>query len=191
MTANDSDVSDGDTLTGSQVVRVYGENLTAPFVTLTFGDVEYTPLTQGEGYIEFILGDNGTATISVDGEEFMTFSVEGIVVPEGLPSTMAMWRKYYYDGGVDGLADKKEVTANCINYPYIVTEELRAFRFRPRLGNSDADRDKFSFVNCECIFNAWNTATQISLNLRPIDANKPCIVKWEDFIIAVFNYTTD
>lgn len=191
MTANDSDVSDGETLTGSQVVRVYGQNLTAPFVTLTFGDVEYTPLTRGEGYIEFILSDNGTATISVDGSPFMSFEVEGITVPEGFPCRISIGKSDvpYYAPSSDHRENPIVLgSANCVNYPYRSHDEWSYFYIAWRnLAIEEAD---LSLHNCT--INASNTsATDFAINVSPTDPSRSCYITYQGFIIAVFNYTTD
>lgn len=191
MTANDSDVSDGDILTGSQVVRVYGENLTAPFVTLTFGDVEYTPLSQGEGYIEYILGDNGTATINVDGNQFMSFEVEGVVVPEGFPTTIQGQQNSA--GGASANVNLLN-NVNCMNYPYRATEEYSLFKFTFG-GNGydfiDTEADNWScyggVIDDIAIFQ--NVRTRLTIS--PQDNNSTAWLLYKGFIVAVFNYTTD
>lgn len=191
MTANDSDVSDGDTLTGSQVVRVYGENLTSPFVTLTFGDVEYTPLYHGEGYIEFILGDNGTATINVDGGQFMSFEVEGIVVPSVLPADFRGYQRNDVTTliGDEGVINRLNVNnANCINYPHIFNEEYPYFLilfFSDELLSTD-----FGFNNCTLNTMRYTSGSN-RLNVSVIDPNEVAYITYQGFIIAVFNYTTD
>lgn len=191
MTANDSDVSDGDILTGSQVVRVYGENLTAPFVTLTFGGVEYTPLVQGEGYIEFILGDNGTATINVDGSQFMSFEVEGIVIPSFLPVDFRAYQKKVKDttGSQETLTNPLIVNdANCINYPAVINEEYPYFMFFIYYA-IELSMD-FGFHNCT--LNTFNFSASINrLNVSVIDSNEVAYITYQGFIVAVFNYTTD
>ena len=191
MTANDSDVSDGDTLTGSQVVRVYGENLTAPFVTLTFGGVEYTPLGQGEDYIEYIIDDNGTATISVDGNTFMSMEVEGNVVPEGLPCRM--------DAGLSNndssiyrpselIHEVRRNNVKCIQYPYKSEGDYTYFAFH--LYFIERNNDNFTFVNCTLNGTTLGTLA-MGINVSVLDSSKVAWIEWKGFIIAVFNYTTD
>lgn len=191
MTANDSDVSDGDILTGSQVVRVYGENLTAPFVTLTFGGVEYTPLARGEDYIEFILGDNGTAIINVDGSRFMSFEVEGIVIPEDLPVNFTMALLSSVKTSPPSSERHEPLTilsVNCINYPHVTNGEYPYFWLTFGIGNSSSD---YYALN-NCVLEAVTyPETSTRMCLSSIDANKPCYVAYRGFIIAVFNYTTD
>lgn len=191
MTANDSDVSDGDILTGSQVVRVYGQNLTAPFVTLTFGDVEYTPLTQGEGYIEFILGDNGTATISVDGSPFMSFEVEGIVVPDRLPTQMSMSQSSSPNGSP---INTLQGNFNCINYPYLVDEEHPYYKLLLSGSTSqwgEADFNDFEGHNAQIQRVADASSTLMRISMLVEDEQSVAYLTYQGFIITVFNYTND
>lgn len=191
MTANDSDVSDGDILTGSQVVRVYGENLTYPFVTLTFGDVEYTPLAQGEGYIEFLLGDNGTATINVDGSRFMSFEVEGIVVPSLLPTRIEGGQ---FDG-IQNVVNRQTIgNANCINYAFVENPVYPIFMFTfgsPEHEFVDIDESSWAGVNCSITSIRLFAESRTRLLVRVTDASVPATIRYKGFIIAVFNYTTD
>lgn len=191
MTANDSDVSDGDILTGSQVVRVYGQNLTAPFVTLTFGEVVYTPLTQGEGYIEFILGDNGITTINVDGNLYMSFEVEGNDVPSDLSQTKYMWmvNSDSASSSASGLYNVKKIQGNCINYNYKTTAESHFVLYLVFLQEVGA-RSDYSFFNCSAV-NWEEVQTGQRCNMVVDEANTPAYVTYKGFIVAVFNYTTD
>lgn len=191
MTANDSDVSDGDILTGSQVVRVYGKNLTAPFVTLTFGDVEYTPLVQGEGYIEYLLGDNGTATINVDGSPIMSFEVGGIVVPSVLPNRLLMAQ---VQGSSDIINPRQVQSGNCINYPFVYNASYPVFR----LGCGEAEREwrdndpnSWEGVNCTLRYVLPAGAASMYVRAELIDYEAVAYIKYKGFIVAVFNYTTD
>lgn len=191
MTANDSDVSDGDILTGSQVVRVYGENLTAPFVTLTFGGVEYTPLAQGEDYIEFVIGDNGTATISVDGNRFMSFEVEGIVVPSFLPARLTMSITASNSLPTASRYEAITVVGNCINYDKKVSETNKNLLLYIRDVVATLDENDFSAVNGSILGFGVDGSAQNALLIAPVDANEIVQIRYQDFIIAVANYTTD
>lgn len=191
MTANDSDVSDGDTLTGSQVVRVYGENLTAPFVTLTFGDVDYTPLTHGEDYIEFILGDNGTAIINVDNSPFMSFEIGGIIVPSVLPNRLVMEQVYGSSSVVNTMVVQN---GNCINYPYVYDASHPTFRLRCGSAEKnwrDDDPDNWEGVNCELQYVLPAGAADMFARATLVDNEDVAYIKYLGFIVAVFNYTTE
>lgn len=191
MTANDSDVSDGDTLTGSQVVRVYGENLTAPFVTLTFGDVEYTPLIQGEDYIGFILTDNGTAIIAVDGSRFMSFEVDGITTPQDLSGNVRAWLASRTNAILSGSA--LDTNDGCLNYARMVTADyprLRVdltFNDTPEITESDITPVNGTIE----YFNIRAESNVVIVVVQPTDPTKVCYLIYEDFIYFVGNYTTD
>lgn len=191
MTANDSDVSDGDTLTGSQVVRVYGQNLTSPFVTLTFEGVEYTPLTQGEGYIEFILGDNGTATISVDGSPFMSIEVEGIVIPESLNRGKGMGQSESVSTNWSVPINKQSNSELCINYPFKITEDYPYFVGFSNCSENEG-RSEYEGHNCTLVaFSRFPNNTGDIFCLSVDDSSKPAWFTYQGFIIAVLNYTTE
>lgn len=191
MTANDSDVSDGDILTGSQVVRVYGQNLTAPFVTLTFGDVEYTPLTQGEGYIEFILGDNGTATINVDGSPFMSFEVEGIVVPRPLPTVMLIRQSQLGTSSGGDYINPVTVNTKCVQYPYLRNDDYPFYRWQFKHTGTAIEETDFAFHNCTKTDYSDYQDTYVILNCSIDNVDETAWITYKGFIVAVFNYTTD
>lgn len=188
MTANDSDVSDGETLTGSQVVRVYGENLTSPFVTLTFGGVEYTPLAQGEDYIEFIMTDNGTAIIAVDGSRFMSFEVEGITTPSTLTGYVRARLVRSATSYEDYIAEVS-TDNGCVNMPYMVNQDYTAFRVRAEIvEGSTILRSDIDMVNCS-IEVYGTTPTAANMSVVPTDVSKVCYLIYEGFIFFVGNYT--
>ena len=191
MTANDSDVSDGETLTGSQVVRVYGNNLTAPFVTMTFKGVEYTPLYQGEGYIDFIMNDNGTATINVDGSRFMSFEIEGAVVPAGLPAYFFMRQ---FGDNVAVFVNEVKGNFTCLNYPYLYDVDYPNFLVAITGQNPDwaeVNFNDFEVHNFTIERNSSPTQHQIRVKCNVTDISDVAYLTYQGFIIAVLNYTTD
>lgn len=186
MTANDSDVSDGDTLTGSQVVRVYGENLTAPFVTLTFGGVECTPLYQGEDYAEFFLGDNGTAVIAVDGNQFMSFEIEDVTIPSALSGRV-------FGGQVEGsdIINTETIYDGNLMYPYLAP--LPDGRFRVILWGSSAtpEQSDVTPLNATIQHASTSITNALALNVTPTDYTKPVYLVFEGYVFFVGNYTTE
>lgn len=157
---------------------------------MTFGEVEYTPLTQGEGYIEFILSDNGTATINVDGSRFMSFEVEGNVVPDGFPTRIeALLFKSSSD--VKNRLILQDV--KCINYPYMVDDEYSTILFRFGSNTSpitDDDPNNWSCDNGEFTTFTYDN-NQIKCRITPTDSDQPIVIKYLGFIVAVANYTTN
>ena len=189
VTANGSAVSEGDSLEGSQTVRIYGSNLYTRDVCLKFNGVLYTPLFFGNGFLEYIIGDNGTVKITLRGQDYLNFSVGGIEVPSELPKNMAMLQKDSSEPILQGLINQESVIGNCINYPYVCTEEYPNFLFRPSLGDSEEDLQYFTTSNCQITNHDFTSNWKIRLVLSPQDRSLPCYVMWKGFIVAVFNYT--
>lgn len=190
VTANGAVVSNAETLNGSQELRIYLGDVSADDVKLYFNDVLYTPLFAGDGYLGYILGDNGAAAIYVDDKIFMSFNVANVVVPEGLPTRLTMWQQSY-DGSTYGeLTNTKIVNGNCINYGYIATDELNAFRFRGIMGESTDVLDDFSYDNANVILQQWSASNGAVVVIEPIDTSTPVTIKFQGFIVAVFNYSS-
>ena len=184
-------MSDGDTLTGSQVVRVYGENLTAPFVTLTFGDVEYTPLVQGEDYIEFILTDNGAAIIAVDGSRFMSFEVEDIVTPTELTGEVSAVLRD--SGNQNKPGSFRSTNGGCLNYPQQVDDTwVRFYMFVFFNEGVEVSVNDITTENCSIAdFNFSAYTKRADFYLTPTDPNRVCYLVYNGFIFFVGNYTTN
>ena len=190
MTANGTDISDGASLSGSQVVRVYGSNLTPPYFSLWFNGVEYTPLDYGNGYVEYLLQDNGTATIYVDGNRFMSFEVEGIVVPSILPNYFIMFQ---YISSQTQRHFLREDDINCMNYPFIIESDAQWTSIR--IGDEDTplrDLSANDFVGHNCdVYSVANFGEyQVEARLRVTNADEVAWVTYQGFIIAVLNYPT-
>lgn len=190
MTANGTEISDGASLSGSQVLRVYGSNLTPPYFSLWFNGVEYTPLDYGDGYVEYVLQDNGTYEIRNEADVVMDFEIEGVVIPSELPKNMTMWQSASATNPFSNPVNQLINRGNCINYAKQASQELPSFLFRPSLGDSIDEINRFGLFNCEIVKSNWQENTGIVLGLVPTNADEHCWVTWDGFIIAVFNYTT-
>lgn len=188
VTANGSAVSSGDSLEGSQELRVYGSNLYGDNFSLTFNGVEYTPLFNGDGYVGFIIGDNGTVQIHCNGRLYMTLQVSGIVIPADLPTRMVCSQKSdtIPSGGGANVVIYDEV--NCANYPYRTTGLYPNYRFVIRV-NSTATSNDFDFTNATLLAHDTDgSPTDVRMILQPIDGASPIVVRYKDFIVAVLNY---
>ena len=158
---------------------------------MTFGDVEYTPLTQGEGYIEFILGDNGTATISVDGSRFMSFEVEGVVVPDGLPSQMSLSQAQTPNGSP---INTMQGNFRCLNYPYLVDDTHPYYKLLLSGSSTqwgEADFNDFEGHNAQIQRVADSSPNLMRISMLVEDEQSVAYLTYQGFIIAVFNYTTN
>lgn len=188
VTANGAVVSNAETLTGSQELRVYIGDGSADDVSLTFNGVEYTPLLRGDGYIGYLLGDNGECKIFVNGRVYMSFNVAGIIVPEELPTFIQM---SLVDDEYVNLTNSESLTGNCLNYP--VMPSVSYPNYHLQLGSSahpmsDLAESDFELVNCELGKPFYTSGYTTILRMSVTDDEEVAYVKFKGFIIAVFNY---
>lgn len=188
MTANGSVVKNGDVLTGSQELRIYGVDLESANFALYFNNIQYTPLFKGDGYLGYILGDNGVVNIVVNGSVQMSFTVSGIVVPDVFPTTIIMALKAEDSLSSVGDVDKVTFQGKCLNYPHKSTEALPYFRMSLML-SEDISEDDFQYVNCSINNTQWNGTINYRIwNFSVLNADEPAYVIYNGFIFAVFNY---
>lgn len=189
VTANDEPIQNAAVLTGSQVVKLVGENIDESLLSFEFNGVEYTPLLREEGSLGYIIGDNGSAVIRYSGQIFMSFRVEGVVVPEGLPARMQMIQNNSdYTEGIHQLVR----TTNCINYPYMFDEAHPIFYLRiGRDANPFVPTSSGDFVGHNCNVTRSSTSTDVSAVVTATLINRaaPAYIEYKGFIVAVFNYT--
>ena len=189
VTANGSAVDNAEVLQGSQQLRVYGTNLPGN-MKLFFDGVEYTPLFKGDGYLGYILGDNGTVTLFLNGRLYMTFSVSGVIVPDSLRKGVGIGQKDIVSLNASTGSNYEFENVYCLNYDYKANEELPYFSlFHYCTGSYDVS--DYEFFNC-----ALEQGTRLSsdignaLCVSVVDASDVAYITYKDFIIAVFNYTT-
>lgn len=189
VTANGAVVSNAETLNGSQELRVYIGDGSADDVRLTFNGVEYTPLLRGDGYIGYLLGDNGVCQIFDGDRLYMSFNVTGVIIPEGLPATIRGYQKdndnASYTSG--DLINSMAVTGVCLNYPFVQSEShpYYFFVFGTVLSFEEGD---WAFSNCT--LNDHRTVSgQERLNFSVEDPSAPAWLTYKGTIVAVFNYS--
>lgn len=188
VTANGSAVSQGDTLTGSQELSILGDNLSTDSVKLYFNGTLYTPLGLSGGALQYIIGNNGTVRITCNGSDYMSFTVSGITVPDGLPNTLYMdQRKADFSGAKNA---KTVPEGYCINYPY--RYDPTAALFYLRIGSADepfTDLTGFTGSNCEVSnIQAAGANQVVAVGRNIVDMTMPAYIMYEGFIVAVFNY---
>ena len=188
VTANGSAVLNAQVLTGSQEVHVLGTNIDASNVRFDVGGVNYYPLDVDEGDLTYLITANSFVRVFLGSRLIMSFTVEGITVPEGLPGTItaAQVTTVSPDTSQEGAANVTSVTdAVCQNYPYKATEALPYFAFLYRFAIQQED------VKCfNCTVSGWTVTGggNTRMNFTPEDADKPAWIELEGTIIAVFNY---
>lgn len=188
VTANGSAVSSGDVLSGSQELVITGDNISTDNVKLYFGTVQYTPLSIAADGLHYLLGDNGTVKIYLNGLLYMELSVSGITIPEELPTDIYAWQKNSVNVNIspDGATNPVELSSvNCINYPQVASTEWFAFLFQ--FGFDDNDEENWAFHNCtKNTISIVNEKTRI--NVQPVQASGVAYIEYKGFIVAVFNY---
>lgn len=175
-------------VTGAQTLVISGSGLNSESVQLYHDGIPYTPLVQDANSLTYILGDNGTNRIEVNGMFAMNVVVSGIVVPEGLPTTMLMRQASVTSATPSSsqhVNGRTDVQVNCMNYRYKLSESYPYFNFG--MAVPDTVQDDYTFTNCT--LNTFSsTDERLRLNVSVTDPTQPAYIKYKGFIIAVFNY---
>lgn len=189
VTANGSAVSEDDTLEGSQVLLISGSNLSSRSVKVFFNGIQYTPLSIGDNSMQYVIGDNGSVRITLNGRSYLNFSVEGIVVPSVLPNRLVMVQ---LQGTSDAINQKFVDSANCINYPYLYDASHPIYRMQ--CGNvgrvwQDDDPENWEGVNCTLQYVIPSGQNYMFVKATLVDRDTVAYIKYKGFIVAVFNYS--
>lgn len=189
ITANGSAIVPGSVLEDQQVIQVFGENLYSPNFRFMFGDVEYTPLAYGEGYVEFILTQAGTAQIYVNDSLYMSFEVENIAPPVEMDGEV---RGFLVDrAGSPTVWEQQLRSLNyCLQYPHMVSSELPTFAVQVVAeSGSTLARDDFSVGGGSVDAFAFNESTSTAtVYVTPTDPAAVCYVTYKGFVLFVGNY---
>lgn len=190
VTANGVVVENADSLTGSQELRVYVGEDGGDDVRLFFNGVEYTPLFRGDGYLGYILGDNGVCRLFSGESLYLSFSLSGIVVPEGFPTRLRMVQVPTTNASIyqEGATNLRVVNdANCINYGFKKSEELPYFILT--ISGLDLGTSDIELNNC-AVKNYSQTSGGSNFNFSVTSAEDVAYVIYQGLVIAVFNYST-
>lgn len=190
ITANGSPISEGASLFDQQVVRVYGENLYAPNFRFLADGVEYTPLSSGDGWVEFILTAAGSFSVVVNGSEYIHFRVEGVYPPSELAGNVSCSQapSTEYDPNRINI---RRTSDYCLNYPFKASSSLPFYYLVVNWDNEDGLlQDDFEFTNCAAESFVNSTANGwVTMNLSVSDSSLPAYVDYKGFIVFVGNYS--
>lgn len=189
VTANGSAVSEDDTLEGSQVLLITGTNLSTRSVKVFFNGIQYTPLSIEDNSMQYVIGDNGSVRITLNGHAYLNFSVEGVVVPSVLPNRLVMVQ---LQGTSDTINQKFVGSANCINYPYLYDATHPIYRLQcGDVGRvwQDDDPENWEGVNCTLQYVIPSGQNYMFVKATLVDRDAVAYIKYQGFIVAVFNYT--
>lgn len=173
---------------GALELTLTGENLTSDTLQLYHDGTLYTPLVLTETSATYILGDNGLNKIYLNGKFYTAIQVSGVVVPEGIPTVFIASQRA--NSTTTEAVNQIDYMGNCINYPYKVSEELPIFNLI--VGSQTypfTELTGFEGVNAAITVNASATGTsRIVIKATVTDTTKPAYIKYQGFIVAVFNY---
>lgn len=155
---------------------------------LMFGDVRYTPLAVDGSRRTYIIGDNGSVRIFINGELYGGFDVSGIVVPGILPATLTMFLSGNSSFPTTARIQPQTVTGNCINYAVIPSGSISNFLLYIKNAADDVDLSLVSGNNCTVLATGADGQEQNAVLAEVVDSSKPAYLTYQDFIIAVFNY---
>lgn len=189
VTANGVGMENAASLTGSQVVRVYGNKLYGAGYSFVHNDIEYVPLSSTDDYDEFVLADNGSYIIYIDGQRFMSFSVRGIVVPANLSGTIGA--ALASPNGENNNDTWRTVNTKCLNFPEVVSEEYPYFNVYVYVADvTEVEQTDFTVSNGSIVnFTPRPEASLVIVRIEPTDVSQACYMEYEDFIVFVGNYS--
>lgn len=189
VTANDSPVRNAQLLTGSQVIRVYGEGLTGDAFVFSHNNVQYTPLAVGADYVEFILTDNGNYFIYTNGSLYMSFRVQGIEKPSELTGRVDGY--LYSQSQTPTSINGGSTTTGCLNYPQKTTTAYNKIRTVVWFDDvTGVEGEDFECEGGSIDSITPNTANNyVDIIMTPTSANAPMWLSYKDFIVLVGNYT--
>ena len=166
-----------------------GENLTPDTLKLYHNGVLYTPLESSDTYAYYLLGDNGTNKVMLNGKNFFTVVVKEIVVPNDIDAykTICLRNDDIASTNVEGNIDRVNTRENCINYNRMTPEGYRNVLSLTGVEDVPAMED-YGLFNCTQIATATFELSR-GLSVAVTDYAKPAYITYQGFIIAVFNYS--
>lgn len=189
VTANDVVIGNAASLTGSQIVRVYGNQLYGNGYSFVHNGVEYVPLSSTDDYDEFILTYNGTYIIYIDGQRYMSFSVKGIVFPAEMTGRVV--GSLLNSGGGIIAGSTEQTNSYCLNYPNKIGGDATMLLARvyfddvSEVAQSDFEIHGGALTNY-IVSSAENYAT---IFITPTSADDVVYMSYKGSIVWVGNYT--
>lgn len=190
-------------INGSEIPSLYGRILTynqsvtlvltgigmnSENVYLEHNGVRYTPLSVDDSKWTYVLGDNGTNRIYVNGRFYGGVSISGIVIPSVLPGDLRMAQTAATAKPIDSadlFNSSYAYGTNCINYARPVDQEHPNF-FLAIISQSE-DPGVITASNATILVDDSQYGSWIVL-CSVIDATQPACIMLDGFIVAVFNY---
>lgn len=187
VTANGVVIENAASLSGSQTIRVYGNKLYGAGYSFSHNGIEYTPLSSTDEYDEFLLTDNGTYIISIDGQRYMSFSVQGIVLPEGL--TGGVTAQLYAAAGSSGSSNTETTSEGCLNYHHKVNETYPRIYVLLEFEEGEVDDGEDVVMHNGEGNWVWDSShNSLLCTITPTDTAAPVWCEYNGYIFLVANY---
>lgn len=189
VTANDVVIENAASLSGSQIIRVYGNQLYGNGYSFKHNGVVYVPLDSNDDYDEFILTESGSFVIYIDGQRYMSFSIQGIEYPSEMTGSITATLKDSEYHNISGTY--RTTQAYCLNYPLKIGGN--ATFLSPIVSFDDVDnvqQSDFEVVGGTIsLYQPVSQDNYIQLTIAPTAADKVVYVSYKGSIIFVGNYT--
>lgn len=169
-------------------IIISGRNLNSSQVRLVHDGIVYTPLTATDEEMMFVLGSNGTNIIYVGGSIYGTITIENATLPAGFPTTILCTQMSASEG--PSINTKTVQNADCLNYPYVMTESYP--KLYVLLGDGvtpmEMDESDLEGVRCDVVEFAYS-GNRIIFKVANYIPGEPLYVKYQGYIILVANYS--
>jgi hypothetical protein len=187
VTANGAALQNAAVLSGSQVVRVYGSKLYGNGYSFQHNGIEYVPLSSTDEYDEYLLTDNGSYIIGIDGQRYMSFSVQGIVTPSELSGNVTA---RLADASTTDNDSYRSTDSGCLNYKMKVTATYPYIFVQVGFDEgATIDTSEFELIGGQLIGDYdLSNPNYCMFRLQPNDADEPCYVTYKDYVLFVGNY---
>lgn len=189
VTANDAALQNAAVLSGSQTIRVYGSKLYGNGYSFVHNDVEYTPLSSTDEYDEYLLTENGSYYIYIDGQRYMSFSLQGISYPAEMTGRVV--GALLADGGSIIAGTIKQTESFCLNYAEKIGGDATMLLARVYFDDvSEVAQSEFEVqggaLTNYIVSSAENYAT---IFITPTSADDVVYMTFKGSIVFVGNYT--
>lgn len=189
VTANGATIANAATLSGSQVIRVYGNSLYGQGYRFVHNGVDYTPLSSTDEYDEFILTADGSYVIYVGGQVYMSFSVTGVTFPLEMTGVINAWladANWALDNG-----SYMDTDAYCLNFSQSVNESYPNMMVRIFFSDVTGITEDDFTINGGTIeaFSVDSTSNYADVRITPSSADAVVWMEYGDSIVFVGNYS--
>jgi hypothetical protein len=167
-----------------------GLGMTPDSVQLLHDGILYTPVSiddDGRTW-KYILGSDGVNNIWLNGILYARVTISGIVMPVGLPTRLSA-ALFSASQSPTTLDEMVLDSADCINYPRVVSEDYDTIRLRIGSVSSPFDMESAVFEAVGGEITATEEYTNYGIvKIKPLDATQPFFLRYDGYIVLVSNY---